>query len=82
MFTQIVGQYYRHPMMERDDIGVHPIAMLACLAVLVLIVMGIYSLAKGHGHGTPDKKPLDIAKERYAKGEITKDEFEQIKKDL
>jgi putative membrane protein len=26
--------------------------------------------------------PLEIAKERYAKGEITKEQYDQIKKDL
>ena len=32
--------------------------------------------------GPVDKKPLDIVKERYARGEIRREEYEQMKRDL
>ena len=56
-----------------------------------LIIWGIFALvrgATGHGYlgrghsGHGEKTPSDILKERYAKGEINKEEFESKKKDL
>ena len=49
--------------------------------LIALIVWGITKLS-GRGDSTPKRDPLDIAKERYAKGEIPREEFEQVKKDL
>jgi putative membrane protein len=49
--------------------------------IIALIVWGISRLTRRGG--TADKQaPLDIVRERYARGEITREEFEQIKKEL
>lgn len=59
------------------------------LIVLVLIVVVIYAVTRAtQGKGDSDslidtrEPPLEILKRRYAKGEITKEQFEQMKKDL
>ena len=53
--------------------------------VIALIVWGIKKLTERTGSKldtSMKRNPLDIAKERYAKGEISKEQFEQLKKDL
>ena len=49
--------------------------------LIALIVWGIKKLTE-RGSSTPKHDSLDIAKERYAKGEISREEFNQIQKDL
>lgn len=53
--------------------------------VVALVVWGIRRLTERKNSGSDNTKKsdaLDIARERYAGGEITREEFEQIKKDL
>jgi putative membrane protein len=55
------------------------------VAVIAGGVLGALWLAKKLGIELPNwfdqKTPLDILKARYAKGEITREQFEQMKKD-
>ena len=49
--------------------------------IIALIVFVVRSLGNDAARGS-DKTPLQMLKERYARGEIGKDEFEQKKRDL
>ena len=61
--------------------------------LLPILLLGILAYALGWipnqqfggrtDRSTPtDKRPLDLAQERYARGEITKEEYEEIRREL
>ena len=55
------------------------------VGVVALVFWAISRLVRRGGpeHGTPVRQdPLEVVKLRYARGEITKEQFDQIKKDL
>ena len=62
--------------------------MVTMILFWILVILGIVVLAKwiagssGPAGPPPAKKALDILKERYARGEIDKREFEEKKRDL
>jgi putative membrane protein len=82
--------YYGYPMMESWGYGfswMHIIFTVFWALLLAFIIISVLDfLRKGrkmpwHGvHG--GNAALDILKERYAKGEIDRAEFEEKKKDL
>ena len=61
---------------------------LIIAAIIILIVKLVRRGGHYHGHcheyyhGENKSGVLDILKERYAKGEITKEQYENMKKDL
>lgn len=59
--------------------------MLVFWAVVIgLIVWAVIRLTRRNGDHSGERKdtPLEIARQRYARGDISREEFEQIRKDL
>ena len=67
---------------------VGPVMMVAMIAVVVAVVVLVIRWLGGPGRGSvhppasPEKTPLDILKERYARGEIDKEEYEERRRVL
>lgn len=64
-----------------------PIMMIVFIAIAVVVVVLLVRWLGGtgqapHAHHSPGRTSLDILKERYARGEIDKDEFEERRRVL
>jgi putative membrane protein len=58
-----------------------PFMLLFWVVVVIGLVYLFQTRSKNH-HGFREKTPLDILNERYAKGEISEDDYERIKDKL
>ena len=56
---------------------------LILLIVIGILIYFVLQASKSKGFtGSTTETPLDILKKRYAKGEITKEEFDRMKADI
>jgi len=67
--------------------GIFGLLIQIFFAILVIsIIVSIIRRVRGHRHskccGWHGNDSVEIIRERYAKGEITKEQFESMKKDL
>lgn len=61
--------------------------MFMWLIIIIVIAVTVYlvynkNIGGGESFGGRQESALDILKKRYAKGEISKEEFERLKQDL
>ncbi len=52
------------------------------VGIILLIFYGIRALSRSGAGPGKESSALDIARNRYARGEISNEEFEQLKRDL
>ena len=86
-FNSMMGNYYNngYSMMGYGGFGWLPMILwwtLIIIGIVLLIRWIINQSRNGSGNRGKTSTALDTLKERYAKGEIDKKEFEEKKKDL
>ena len=77
--------YYSWPMMGSGwGLGFGIFGLIIWILIIIGIIYLIRALVKDNYQQTPPPKDsaMEILKERYAKGEINKQEFEEKMKDL
>lgn len=86
MFNQL-AQYYRGDVMfdrhtNGDDQWITLLGFIVFIAVVSAVLFVVYKIATKPSAASQGSDPINIANERYAKGEITKDELAEIKATL
>ncbi len=75
-----------YPYLPMEGWGV--IGGLLWVFLVVLVIVSLIRGSRGrrwdqtHHHYHDRSSPLDILRERYAKGELTKDQFEAMRRDI
>ncbi len=58
------------------------LGMLLFWGLLIAALVALFRVSCRSGNRKTEKSALDLLEERYARGEIGRDEFEQIRRDL
>lgn len=58
------------------------VSFVVFVTIIGVALLMVYKIAMKTNAASQGKEPLEIAKERYAKGEISKEELADIKKEL
>ena len=74
--------YYYRMMDSNDWLGGLMMMFLGLVFIVVVVAITARLLKNKETLIKHTAKPIDIAKERYAKGELTKEDFLQLKKDI
>ena len=83
----MMGPAMMNGVMAGYGYGFSPLRMMIGLAVWAIVIGGVtvmvvYFLRNAKLYSPSSEQPLDILKARYARGEITKEQFDAIKRDL